>query len=63
MLKDTGMPFDPTKMADPDIQAKAEDRSIGGLGIYMIKQSTDSVSYERKDDMNVLTMTKVIRNA
>ena len=63
VLKDTGMPFDPTKMADPDIQAKAEDRSIGGLGIYMIKQSTDSVSYERKDDMNVLTMTKVIRNA
>ena len=63
VLKDKGMAFDPLSMSDPDIKATAEERAIGGLGIYMIKKSTDSVSYERKDGTNILTMKKVIRNA
>ncbi|MBQ9425983.1 MAG: SpoIIE family protein phosphatase [Erysipelotrichaceae bacterium] len=62
-LKDKGMPFDPLAMEDPNINASAEERGIGGLGIYMIKKSTDSVDYKRIGDMNILTMKKVIRNA
>ena len=63
VLKDRGMAFDPMQTEDPDIKASAEDRNIGGLGIYMIKKSTDSCFYERKDGMNILTMKKKIRNS
>lgn len=63
VLKDTGMAFDPLAQEDPDINAGAEERNIGGLGIYMVKKSTDSCSYERRGDMNILTMKKKIRNA
>ena len=55
---DKGIPFDPLKKPDPDVTLKAEDRKIGGLGIYMVKKSMDSVAYERRDDMNILTITK-----
>lgn len=55
---DKGIPFDPLKKPDPDVTLKAEDRMIGGLGIYMVKKSMDSVAYERRDDMNILTITK-----
>ncbi len=57
-LKDQGMAFDPLSMDDPDINAGVEERKIGGLGIYMIKKSTDSCSYERVDGYNILTLTK-----
>ena len=57
-LMDKGSPFDPVKKPDPDVTLKAEDRKIGGLGIYMVKKSMDSMIYERRDDMNILTITK-----
>ena len=57
-LKDQGMAFDPLSMADPDINAGVEERKIGGLGIYMIKQSTDSCAYERVNGYNILTLMK-----
>ena len=57
---DTGRPFDPVAKPDPDVTQKAEDRKIGGLGIYMVKKSMDSMEYERHGARNVLTITKSI---
>ena len=58
---DSGKPFNPLSNEDPDITMSAEKRKIGGLGIFMIKKSTDSCSYERKDGYNILKMNKAIR--
>ena len=55
---DKGVPYDPLAKADPDITLSAEDREIGGLGIFMVKKSMDSIDYEYKDGQNVLTLTK-----
>ena len=57
-LADCGMPFDPLAKADPDITLSAEERNIGGLGIYMVKKSMDDVSYKRCGDQNIFTMKK-----
>lgn len=57
-LIDTGQPFDPLSKDDPDITLRAEERQIGGLGIYMIKKLMDEVSYERAVSENILTMKK-----
>lgn len=62
MLIDNGIPFNPLEKADPNIHATAEERGIGGLGIYMVKQSMDDCTYERTDDgQNVFTMRKAIK--
>ena len=55
---DSGVPFDPLKKPDPDVTLAAEDRQIGGLGIYMTKKAMDDVIYEYKDGQNVLTLVK-----
>ena len=55
---DQGIPYDPLKNEDPDITLSAEDRPIGGLGIFMVKKSMDDVSYEYKDSQNQLTIKK-----
>ena len=55
---DSGKPFDPTKRDDPDLTLTAEERDIGGLGIYMTKKFMDSVTYEYRDGQNILTLTK-----
>lgn len=55
---DQGIPYDPLKNEDPDITLSAEDRPIGGLGIFMVKKSMDDVSYEYKDNQNQLTIKK-----
>lgn len=57
---DNGVPYDPLKEQDPDITLSAEDRKIGGLGIYMVKKSMDNVSYEYKDGQNILTIKKTL---
>lgn len=57
---DSGIEFDPLAKEDPDITAKAEDRGIGGLGIYMVKKSMDACKYERKDGQNIFSITKFI---
>ena len=59
-LYDRGMPYDPLAKEDPDTSLSAEEREIGGLGIFMVKKSMDRVSYKRVDDMNVFTMEKTI---
>ncbi len=58
VFADAGIPFDPTAKEDPDITLEADERQIGGLGIFMVKKMMDSVVYERKDDKNVLTIVK-----
>ena len=59
-LTDSGTPYDPLKKPDPDITLSAEERQVGGLGIFMVKKSMDSVAYEYKDGKNIFTMTKQI---
>lgn len=56
-LKDNGVPFDPTATDDPDITLPAEDRDIGGLGNFLVRQIMTTVNYERTEDTNILTMT------
>jgi len=60
VITDTGKPYDPTAKEDPDINLSAEDRPIGGLGIFLIKQIMNEVSYRRVDGKNELTMMKKI---
>ena len=59
-FKDGGKPFDPTKKTDPDVTLSAEEREIGGLGIFMTKQMMDEVIYEYSDGKNILTLKKGI---
>lgn len=60
ILTDKGVAFDPTLVPEADITLSAEDRPIGGLGIFLIRQIMDKVSYERINDNNILEMTKKI---
>ncbi|MBQ7245401.1 MAG: anti-sigma factor antagonist [Firmicutes bacterium] len=55
---DQGMPYDPLARQDPDLTLPAEERDIGGLGIFLTKQMMDDVSYEYKDGSNVLKLKK-----
>ncbi len=55
---DSGIPYDPTAKVDPDVTQKAEERQIGGLGIFLTKQVMDDVIYEYKDNQNILTLKK-----
>ena len=55
---DGGVPFDPLARPDPDVTLSAGDRPIGGLGIFMVKNSMDALSYEYKDGKNILRIQK-----
>jgi serine/threonine-protein kinase RsbW len=57
-IEDEGTPFDPTKRDVPLIQANAEERPIGGLGIHLIKTYVDDISYEFKEGKNILRLAK-----
>lgn len=57
---DNGVPYDPLALEDPDTSLSAEEREIGGLGIYMVKKSMDDISYEYKDGKNILRIKKNI---
>lgn len=59
-LIDSGIPFDPLKKKDPDITLSAEDRKIGGLGIYMVKKIMDAVEYKYEDGHNIIRIIKKI---
>ena len=58
VLTDSGKEFDPTLIPDADISLSAEERQIGGLGIFLIRQIMNEVKYERIDNKNVLTLEK-----
>ncbi len=55
---DQGVPFDPLKNEDPDTGLSAEERGIGGLGIFMVKKSMDEISYAYRDGKNILSIRK-----
>ena len=55
---DKGVPYDPLARPDPDVTLSAEEREIGGLGIYMVKKSMDDIAYEYKDGKNILMIKK-----
>ena len=55
---DKGHPFNPLEEAPPDLDATLEERQIGGLGIYIVREKMDEVSYEYREGENVLTMRK-----
>lgn len=57
-LCDQGTPFDPTQTGDVDTTLSAQEREIGGLGIFLVRQLMDDVSYQYVNGSNVLTMTK-----
>ena len=57
---DNGVPYDPLAKEDPDLTLSAEERQIGGLGIYMVKKSMDEITYEYKDGQNILSIKKCI---
>ena len=57
---DSGIPYNPLAKEDPDVSLSAEERSIGGLGIFMVKKTMDKMEYEYTDKQNVLTMIKGI---
>lgn len=57
-LCDQGTPFDPTQTEDVDTTLSAQEREIGGLGIFLVRQLMDDVSYQYVNGSNVLTMTK-----
>ena len=57
-LIDSGVPYNPLEKDDPDTTLSAEDRKIGGLGIFLVKKSMDDMRYEYKDGKNILTLVK-----
>jgi len=57
---DEGTPYDPLAKEDPDITLSAQERGIGGLGIFMVKKSMDDMSYKYEDNKNKLTIKKKI---
>ena len=58
---DSGIPYNPLAKEDPDITLPAEERPIGGLGIYMVKKSMDDVQYEYTNGQNVFTIKKKLQ--
>lgn len=55
---DGGVPYNPLERETPDLDLSAEDREIGGLGIYMVKNSMDNVSYRHESGKNIFTIQK-----
>ncbi|MBQ7518860.1 MAG: ATP-binding protein [Clostridia bacterium] len=55
---DSGIPYNPLAKPDPDVTLSAEERQIGGLGIFMVKKSMDGMRYEYRNGQNVLTIEK-----
>lgn len=58
VITDTGIAFDPTTKEDADTTLSAEERPIGGLGIFLVRQLMDDINYEREGNKNVLTLRK-----
>ena len=56
---DSGTPYNPLEHKDPDTSLAAEEREIGGLGIFLVKKNVDEISYKREDEQNILTVKKI----
>ena len=59
---DNGVQYDPLSAQEPDTTLPAEERSVGGLGIYIVKKSMDEITYEYKDRQNILKIKKNIQS-
>ena len=57
---DKGVPYNPLEKEDPDTTLSADERQIGGLGIYMVKKSMDSMEYEYRNGQNILSIKKIL---
>lgn len=57
-LTDGGVPYDPLQKADPDVTLGAEERQIGGLGIFIVKKTMDKMTYAYKNKKNIVKITK-----
>ena len=62
IVTDNGTPFDPFGRDAPDTALPVEERPIGGLGIHLVRELMDQVSYERRDDNNVVVLVKQLAN-
>jgi len=62
-VEDDGRPFDPLQAPPPDLNLSLERRPIGGLGVHLIRNLMDEVSYARQDGRNVLKMAKRLAKA
>lgn len=60
-IRDDALPFDPLQKEDPDITQNIEERSIGGLGIFLVRQMMDEIEYRREDGYNILLLRKAIK--
>jgi anti-sigma regulatory factor (Ser/Thr protein kinase) len=59
-IEDDGKEFNPLLMAEPDIELSVQDREIGGLGIHFVRKLMDEVTYNRTNNKNILTLTKIV---
>jgi anti-sigma regulatory factor (Ser/Thr protein kinase) len=59
-FEDNGKPYNPLERADPDITLSAEEREVGGLGIFMVKDFMDTVKYRHEGNKNILIIKKTI---
>ena len=55
-IKDSGVPFNPFALQDPDIFQSIEDRAVGGLGIHLVRNLMDEYNYQRQINKNVVTL-------
>ena len=60
IISDSGIPFDPTQKEEVDTTLSVEERSIGGLGIHLVREIMDFVDYKYRDSKNILTLSKKI---
>ena len=60
VIVDDGLPFNPLEVEEPDTGLALQDREIGGLGIHLVINLMDEVKYERREEQNVITLTKQI---
>ena len=61
-IVDSGVAFDPTETERIDTTLSADERQIGGLGIFLIRELMDTINYERRDGKNILTMEKRVKS-
>ncbi len=57
---DSGMPFDPMQLKDPDVTLAAEERGVGGLGVFLVKKTMDALRYRFENGKNMLQIVKRI---
>jgi len=57
-IVDDGRAFDSSLERDPDIESSLEERALGGLGLFLVQKMMDDVTYQRREELNVITLRK-----